>query len=31
LLILGGEKQASHFCFDRLHGLSALALYAPEQ
>jgi hypothetical protein len=26
LLILGGEKQASHFCFDRLQGLSALAL-----
>jgi hypothetical protein len=26
LLILGGEKQASHFCIDRLQGLSALAL-----
>src|SRR3984893_11802744 len=26
LLILGGEKQASHFCFNRLQGLSALAL-----
>src|SRR3981189_301065 len=26
LLILGGEKQASHFYFDRLQGLSALAL-----
>ena len=26
MLILGGEKQASHFCFDRLQGLSALAL-----
>jgi Resolvase, N terminal domain len=25
-LRIGGEKQASHFCFDRLHGRSALAL-----
>src|ERR1700730_8812232 len=26
LLMWGGEKEASHLCFDRLQGLSALAL-----